>query len=68
MSVAYVAINVKHVPRKEDRQGQKVLNIGKAFVNTRRMNSAKFGCEAHFMSFAAIIASRNGTEGSNYHI
>ena len=24
-----------------------------------------FGNEAHFMSFAAIIATRNGTEGSN---
>ena len=51
-----------------DRQGQMALNIGKAFINTRRVNSAKFGYEAHFMSFAAIVASRNGTEGSNYHI
>ena len=41
------------------------LNIRKAFINTRRVNSAKFGYEAHFMSFAAIVASRNGTEGSN---
>ena len=32
------------------------------------MDSAKFGNEAHFMSFAAIIATRNGTEGSNFHI
>jgi hypothetical protein len=48
-----------------DRQGQMALNIGKAFINTRRVNSAKFGYEAHFMSFAAIVASRNGTEGSN---
>ena len=47
-----------------DRQGQKELNIGKAFIKTRRVNSAKFGYEAHFMSFAAIVASRNGTEGS----
>jgi hypothetical protein len=51
-----------------DRQGQKELNTGKAFINTRRVNSAKFEYEAHFMSFAAIVASRNGTEGSNYHI
>jgi hypothetical protein len=51
-----------------DRQGQMALNIGKAFINTRRVNSAKFGYEAHFMSFATIVASRNGTEGSNYHI
>ena len=42
------------------------LNIRKAFIiNARRVNSAKFGYEAHFMSFAAIVASRNGTEGSN---
>ena len=32
------------------------------------MDSAKFGNEAHFMSFAAITATRNGTEGSNFHI
>ena len=32
------------------------------------MDSAKFGNEAHFMSFAAFIATRNGTEGSNFHI
>ena len=30
-----------------------------------RVDSTKFGNEAHFMSFAAIIATRNGTEGSN---
>jgi hypothetical protein len=41
------------------------LNIRKAFINARRVNSAKFGYEAHFMSFAAIVASRNGTDGSN---
>ena len=34
-----------------DRQGQKELNIGKAFINTRRVNSAKFGYEAHFMHY-----------------
>jgi hypothetical protein len=45
-----------------DRQGQMALNIGKAFINARRVNSAKLGCEAHFMSFATIVASRNGTE------
>ena len=32
------------------------------------MNSAKFGNKTHFMSFAAIIATRNGTEGSNFLI
>jgi hypothetical protein len=51
-----------------DRQEQMELDIRKAFINARRVNSAKFGYEAHFMSFAAIVASRNGTEGSNYHI
>jgi hypothetical protein len=51
-----------------DSQGQMELNIGKAFINTRGVNSAKFGYEAHFMSFAAIVASINGTEGLNYHI
>ena len=29
--------------------------------NAKRVDSAKFGNEAHFMSFAAIIATRNGT-------
>jgi hypothetical protein len=51
-----------------DRQGQMELNIGKAFINTRSVNSAKLGYEVHFMSFAAIVASGNGTDGSNYHI
>jgi hypothetical protein len=38
--------------------------------NTRQecMDSAKFGNKAHFMSFATVIAARNGTEGSNFHI
>jgi hypothetical protein len=34
-----------------ERQGQMELNIGKVFINTRRVNSAKFEYEAHFMSF-----------------
>ena len=38
------------------------------FINAQRVDSAKFGNEAHFMSFAAIIATRNGAEGSNFHI
>ena len=33
-----------------------------------KVDSTKFGNEAHFMSFAAIIATRKGTEGSNFHI
>ena len=44
------------------------LNVTETFINAKRMDSAKFGNEAHFMSFAAIIATRNGTEGSNFHI
>ena len=40
----------------------------KAFINAKKVNGAKFGNEAHFVSFAAIIATRNGTEGSNFHI
>ena len=44
------------------------LNLTKTFINTKRVDSAKFGSEAHFMSFAAIIVTRNGTEGSNFHI
>jgi hypothetical protein len=31
-----------------DRQGQMELNIGKAFINTRRVNSAKFGFQGYF--------------------
>ena len=31
------------------------------FINAKKVDSAKFGNEAHFMSFAAIIATRNGT-------
>jgi hypothetical protein len=48
-----------------DRQGQMELNIGKAFINTRKVNSARFGYEAHFMSFAAIVNcfQKSGTEG-----
>ena len=47
---------------------RRALNVTKTFINTKRVNSAKFGNEAHFMSFAAIIATRNGTEGPNFHI
>jgi hypothetical protein len=48
---------------------QKELNIGKMFIiRTIGVDSAKFGNEAHFMSFAGIIAFGNGTEGSNLHI
>jgi hypothetical protein len=54
-------------------QRQIELNIAKTLINGTGagVDSAKFGNEAHFMSFAAIVAfvaSRNGTEGSNSHI
>ena len=50
-----------------DRQSQGVINIGKTFINAIGVDSAKFGNEAHFMSFAAIIASGNWTVDSNFH-
>jgi hypothetical protein len=51
-----------------DRRRQLELNIGKMFVNAIGVDSARFGNEAHFMSFAASVATRNGTEGSNFYI
>jgi hypothetical protein len=48
---------------------QKELNIlGKMFIIILGVDSAKFGNEVQFMSFAGIIAFANGTEGSNLHI
>ena len=45
-----------------DRQRQTELNIGRSrtFINAIGMDSAKFGNETHFVSFAAIVATRNG--------
>jgi hypothetical protein len=51
-----------------DRQRQIELNIGITFINAMGVDSAKFGNETHFVSFAAIVATRNGTEGSNIRI
>ena len=51
-----------------DRQRQIELNIGKTFINAIGVDSAKFKYEAHFMSFPAIVASGNGSQGSNFHI
>jgi hypothetical protein len=51
-----------------DRQREKELNTGKTFTTITGMNSARFGNEAHFISFAAIIASSNWTEVSNFHV
>ena len=44
------------------------LNGGKTLVNTKGVYGSKFGNETHFLSFAAIVATRNGTEGSNIHV
>ena len=58
-------------PRTKWGKKQKRRAINRECVrqrNAKRVDSAKFGNEAHFMSFAAIIATRNGTEGSNFHI
>ena len=37
-------------------------------INTIGVDSAKFGDEAHFISFVSIVASRNGRDGSNFDI
>ena len=49
-------------------QRQVTQNEGKTLVNTKGVYSSKFGNETHFLSFAAIVATRNGTEGSNFHV
>ena len=36
------------------------------FINTIGVDSAMFGNEMHFISFVAILSSRNGTEGTNF--
>ncbi len=46
------------------RQRQVTLNEEKTLVNTKGVYGSKFGNETHFLSFAAIVATRNGTEGS----
>ncbi len=50
------------------RQGLVTLNERKTLVNTKEVYGSKFGNETHFLSFATIIATRNGTEGSNFHV
>ena len=50
------------------RQRQVTLNEGKTLVNTKGVYGSKFGNETHFLSFAAIVATRNGTEDSNFHV
>ena len=44
------------------RQRQVTLNEGKTLVNAKGVCGSKFGNETHFLSFAAIVATRNGTE------
>ncbi len=71
MQGANKTINTKvglDLPMSEQvRQRQVTLNEGKTFVNTKWVYGSKFGNETHFLSFAAIVATRNGTEGSNFH-
>ena len=50
------------------RQRQVTLNEGKTLVNTKGVYGSKFGNETHFLSFVAIVATRNGTEGSNFPV
>ncbi len=72
MQGANKTINTKvglHLSMSEQvRQRQVTLNKGKTLVNTKGVNGSKFGNETHFLSFAAIIATRNKTEGSNFHV
>ncbi len=72
MQGAYKTINTKvglDLPMSEQvRQRQVTLNEGKTLVNTKGEYGSKFGNETHFLSFAAIVATRNGTEGSNFHV
>ncbi len=72
MQGANKTINTKvglDLPMSEQvRQRQVTLNEGKTLVNTKGVYGSKFGNETHFLSFAAIVATRNGTEGSNFHV
>ena len=47
---------------------QVTLNEGKTLVNTKGVYGSKFGSETHFLFFSAIVATKNGTEGSNFHV
>ena len=72
MQGANKTINTKvglDLPMSEQvRQRQVTLDEGKRLVNTKGVYGSKFGNETHFLSFAAIVATRNGTEGSNFHV
>ncbi len=66
MQGANKTINTKvglDLPMSEQvRQRQVTLNEGKTLVNTKWVYGSKFGNET------AIVATRNGTEGSNFHV
>ena len=72
MQGANKTINTKvglDLPMSEQvRQRQVTLDEGITLVNTKGVYGSKFGNETHFLSFAAIVATRNGTEGSNFHV
>ena len=72
MQRANKTINTKvglDLPMSEQvRQRQVTLNEAKSLVKTKGVYGSKFGSETHFLSFAAIIATRNGIEGSNFHV
>ena len=73
MQGANKTINTKvglDLPMSEQvRQRQVTLDEGKTLVSTKGVvYGSKFGNETHFLSFAAIVATRNGTEGSNFHV
>ncbi len=63
-----LTINTKvglDLPMSEQvRQRQVTLKEGKTIVNLKGVYGSKFGNETDFLSFAAIVATRNGTEGS----
>ena len=65
MQGANKTINTKvglDLPMSEQvRQRQVTLNEGKTLVNTKGVYGSKFGN-------AAIVVTRNGTEGSNFHV
>ncbi len=71
MQRANKTINTKvglDLPMSEQvRQRQVTLNEGKTLVNIMGVYGSKFGNEMHFLSFATIVATRNGTECSNFH-
>ena len=58
---------VKNVRASQTKTGQ-TINKRKTLVNTKGVYGSKFGNETHFLSFLAIVGTRNGTEGSNFHV